>query len=70
MFVVSFTAINRQSRYGEYSYYSSTSEQCFETLSGVVSQGWQLLTVHYGEMNDGYLTWVELPVEAFDGESL
>jgi hypothetical protein len=71
MALVSFTAINRQFRSGEYSFYSSSSEQCFEALSGLVSQGWQLLTVHYGEMNDEYLTcWVELPVEAFDGEPL
>lgn len=68
--VVSFTAINGQSRYGEYIYYPSTSELCFGLLSDLVSRGWQLLTVHYGEMDEGYLTWIELPADAFDGEPL
>ena len=70
MDVVSFTFINRQSNYIAYSYYDQTLESCFERLSDLVRQGGQLMTAHYGYLENGYLIWVELPTDVFDGQSM
>ena len=70
MDVVSFTFINRQSNYRAHSYYNQTLESCFERLSNLVRQGGQLMTAHYGYLENGYLIWVELPTEVFDGQSM
>ena len=70
MVLICFTAIDPHSHYRQHSCYAYTLDMCFEMLSGLTNHGWRLLTVNYGVMKDGDLTWVELPVEAFDGEPL
>lgn len=70
MVAISFYAVDREARYGEYHYYSSTPDVCFDVLSDLVREGWRLFSVHYGHTENDKLIWVELPVEAFDGQSM
>lgn len=68
--MVWFTCLTRGFNSKDYSYYAWSLESCCELLSHLVRKGWQLQRVHYGEMNEDYMTWIELPVDAFDGDSM
>ncbi len=70
MVVISFCAANQWVQCSEYSFYSLTPNTGFELLTYLVEEGWQLLRVRYGCMENGQLTWVYLPVEAFDGQPI
>ncbi len=70
MIVISFCAANRWVQYSEYNYYSCIPNAGFELLTNLVEEGWQLHKVRYGCIENGQLTWISLPVEAFDGQPI
>ncbi|SFF32987.1 hypothetical protein [Spirosoma endophyticum] len=67
MVLVYFSCSDPQGEYYECSYGGETIETCLDSLSQLVRNGWQLISVKLSE-SQGNAIW--LPVEAFDGQPI
>ena len=62
-----FTGLNSEGHYQACSFGGTDLTACFEALNTLVSRGWQLISVKAKSVPGGE---IELPIEAFDGQSI
>lgn len=70
MWLITFSCISPELYTHECSCCASTFEICLEAPTGVVQKGWQLIRVRYRDLEDRHARWGDLPIDAFDGQSM
>ncbi|MCK8493526.1 MULTISPECIES: hypothetical protein [Spirosoma] len=68
MSIVDFESIDPRGIHRQQSYGDRDPESCFEMLSLLVRNGWQLIRVDYFASGTGI--GMKLPIEAFTGEPM